>query len=101
MGKTARYVVPTVLRWKGAAVVTSVKADATALTIAQRRKEGPVWVFDPTGATPFPTCQWPILEDSRTYPGALKSAAQIGDSSQVEKVTSNDQQALGDAGGAG
>lgn len=91
-GKSSRYVVPTVLRWKGSAVITSVKGDAIALTIAKRLKEGPVYVFDPTGATGLGNCRFPVVNWAKTYPGALKAASWLTDSSQVEKVTSNEQQ---------
>ncbi len=50
-GKTSRIVVPTVLRWTGPMLVTSVKADVLRLTLAERRRRGPAYVFDPTGAT--------------------------------------------------
>ena len=91
MGKTARYVVPTVLRWSGAALVTSVKGDAVALTIDHRREQGPVWVFDPTGTSGIPSCRWSPLASANTYGGALRAAAWLTDSSRVEKATSNEQ----------
>lgn len=92
MGKTSRFVVPTILRWKGAAVVTSVKGDAVALTLEHRKAQGPVWVFDPTGASGLPASSWSPLATADTYAGAMKAAAWLTDSSQVEKVTNNEQQ---------
>jgi type IV secretion system protein VirD4 len=49
-GKTSRIVVPTVLRWTGPMLVTSVKSDVLRLTLTERLRRGPAYVFDPTGA---------------------------------------------------
>src|SRR5712692_10502000 len=46
-GKTSCVVVPTLLSWSGAAVATSTKEELVHLTLDQRRRVGPVWVFAP------------------------------------------------------
>jgi type IV secretory pathway TraG/TraD family ATPase VirD4 len=46
-GKTSTVVVPTLLAWHGAAVVTSTKEELVRLTAHQRIKKGPVFVFAP------------------------------------------------------
>ena len=46
-GKTSSVVVPTLLAWTGAAVATSTKEELVNLTLDQRRRIGPVWVFAP------------------------------------------------------
>jgi type IV secretory pathway TraG/TraD family ATPase VirD4 len=90
-GKTPRVVVPAVLRHHGPALIASVKSDVLRLTIARRRKEGPVWVFDPTGATGEQPSAWSPLSGIRTYADALKAAAWLTDSSKVEGRGVEDQ----------
>jgi type IV secretion system protein VirD4 len=46
-GKTSSVVVPTLLSWSGAAVATSTKEELVNLTLDQRRRVGPIWVFAP------------------------------------------------------
>ncbi len=46
-GKTSSVVVPTLLSWNGAAIATSTKEELINLTLDQRRRLGPVWVFAP------------------------------------------------------
>lgn len=84
-GKTPRCVVPDVLDHHGPAVITSVKADVLWLTLAHRRTQGPIWIFDPTGATNETSCTWPLVEEITTYADALKTASWISDSSKVDK----------------
>lgn len=82
-GKTPKVVVPAALRATGPMVLTSVKTDALALTIDHRRTVGPVWVFDPTGATGEPSCTWSPLSSAGDYAGALKAASWLVESSKV------------------
>jgi type IV secretory pathway TraG/TraD family ATPase VirD4 len=84
-GKTPRCVVPDVLDHHGPAVITSVKADVLHLTLAHRAGQGPVWIFDPTGASGKPSCTWPLVDEITTYADALKTAGWISDSSKVDK----------------
>ena len=46
-GKTSCVVVPTLLSWSGATVATSTKEELVHLTLVQRRRVGPIWVFAP------------------------------------------------------
>ena len=46
-GKTSSVVVPSLLAWSGAAVATSTKEELVSLTVDQRRRIGPVFVFAP------------------------------------------------------
>ena len=48
-GKTSGLVVPNLLEWQGAAIVTSTKSELVDLTASHRRLLGPVCVYDPTG----------------------------------------------------
>lgn len=47
-GKTRFFIIPIVLSWAGPVVVTSVRAELAAATLAVRRARGPVAVFAPT-----------------------------------------------------
>lgn len=84
-GKTPRCVVPDVLDHQGPAVIGSVKADVLHLTLKHRQRQGPVWIFDPTGATNEDSCVWPLTEEITTYGDAMKVASWISDSSKVDK----------------
>jgi type IV secretion system protein VirD4 len=90
-GKTPRFVVPTVLRHKGPALIASVKSDVHALTLKEREKAGPVWVFDPAGSTGQTSCRWSPLASIRTYGDALKAAAWLTESSKVDGRGLEDQ----------
>lgn len=74
-GKTSRFVVPTVLGWDGPMLITSVKPDVLRLTIAERRRRGPVHIFDPTGSSGFPTTKWSPLLSCTDYDSAERTAS--------------------------
>lgn len=88
-GKTSRIVVPTVLRWAGPMLVTSVKADVLRLTLTERMRRGPAYVFDPTGAVTNggltgsgidaairnAAVKWSPLLRCASYPDAERTAA--------------------------
>ena len=46
-GKTSSIVVPALLRWRGAVIVTSVKSDVVEMTAKWRRRLGDVQVLEP------------------------------------------------------
>ena len=63
--KTSRFVVPAIVNFHGAVIVSSVKSDVLDQSITQRRSRGPVAVFDPFGVTKegnsyFDPLQYPI-----------------------------------------
>jgi len=47
-------------------------------------RSGPVWVFDPTGATGRPAARWSPLAAVGSYGDAMKAAAWLTDSSKVD-----------------
>jgi len=47
-------------------------------------RSGPVWVFDPTGATGWPAARWSPLAAVGSYGDAMKAAAWLTDSSKVD-----------------
>ncbi|MCA0252619.1 MAG: type IV secretory system conjugative DNA transfer family protein [Actinobacteria bacterium] len=91
-GKTPRVMVPDVLLHQGPAVVASVKADILYLTHKARMAKGPVWVFDPTGASGFDTCRWSPLSGIHSYGDAMRAARWLCESSKVEKAGLEGQQ---------
>lgn len=84
-GKTSRFVVPTVLRWTGPIVVTSVKPDVLQLTYAARAAQGGAMVFDPAGTLPVDgpirTCWWTPLLGADSYPVAERTAGWLVEAS--------------------
>src|SRR5699024_891723 len=57
-GKTSRLLWPTVLAWDGPAVVTETRPDVFRQSAGARAERGPVWVWDPQGATGAPPLRW-------------------------------------------
>jgi type IV secretion system protein VirD4 len=72
--KTSGIAIPALLEWEGPAIVTSVKDDLLADTLARRRALGKVMVYDPTGATPVASAQWSPLGYSGSWYGAQQMA---------------------------
>ena len=73
-GKTSRIVIPSILRWSGPVVVTSVKGDVVDVTRPWREHVGPTLVIDPSspeGAT------WNPLEDVTSLRDALHVAREL------------------------
>jgi len=73
-GKTSSLVVPTLLRWSDALVVTSVKSDVVRTTLEWRRSMGDVQVLEPgrdEGLT------WDPLEGVTTLRGATRVARDL------------------------
>jgi type IV secretion system protein VirD4 len=73
-GKTSSLVVPALLRWRGPAVVTSVKRDVVAATRRWRESLGEVQVLEP-GNDDGPT--WDPLEGVATMRHALRVAHEL------------------------
>jgi type IV secretion system protein VirD4 len=73
-GKTTRFVIPTVLRWHGPMLITSVKTDVVRLTLAERARRGAVHVFDPTASSGLPSCKWSPLLACTSYEAAERTA---------------------------
>lgn len=74
-GKTTGFAIPALLEWDGPVVATSVKADLLEHTITPRRRQGQVWVYDPTGSTSQPTAGWNPLHGCDDWQQALRMAA--------------------------
>jgi type IV secretion system protein VirD4 len=74
-GKTTGLAIPAILEWQGPVVATSVKSDLVRDTIGARSRNGPAWVFDPTGATGAPASGWSPLAGCGDWQGARRTAA--------------------------
>src|SRR6266511_1244940 len=77
-GKTANAVAG-ILDWAGPAILSSVKTDLMAATLARRSQLGDVRVFDPTAATEQPGAGWSPLRAAVTISGAQKAARALAD----------------------
>jgi len=72
--KTTGLAVPALLEWQGPVVAASVKGDLVRDTIAWRRRQGQVWVYDPTASTDLPSARWSPLAAAVTWAGARRVA---------------------------
>lgn len=73
--KTSGLAVPAILEWDGPVLATSVKGDLAAATAGWREQAGPVFVFDPSGATGLANCTWSLLGSCNSWTGAKRMAA--------------------------
>ena len=80
-GKTAN-IISGILEWEGPVILSSVKDDLLAATLAQRSRLGEVKVFDPTATTGQPCAQWSPLRGATTPSGAQKAARMLAGSSR-------------------
>ena len=80
-GKTTRLLIPSVLRHRGPAVVTSTKADVLRATIDTRRRLGRCWYWDPSGTTVVPAgvdqLRWSPVTDCDTWDEAIARARSL------------------------
>src|SRR5665811_1458134 len=74
-GKTTGLAIPSLLEWEGSALVTSVKSDLLAATLAERRERGRAMVFDPVEATGRGSVRASPLHGCGTWHGALSVAS--------------------------
>lgn len=74
--KTTSLITPIITQWQGPVLATSVKADVLNDTIAVRRQQGEVYIFDPAAALAggVKTHTWSPLVGCKTWEGALKTA---------------------------
>jgi type IV secretion system protein VirD4 len=74
-GKTTGLAIPSLLEWEGPALVTSVKSDLLAATLAERRERGRAMVFDPVEATRLGSVCVSPLRTCGSWYGALSVAS--------------------------
>ncbi|MEZ4588702.1 MAG: type IV secretory system conjugative DNA transfer family protein [Gemmatimonadales bacterium] len=73
-GKTTGLAIPSLLEWRGPALVTSVKSDLLNATLAGRHKMGRAMVFDPVDATRRGNVRATPLHACGSWHGALRVA---------------------------
>lgn len=73
--KTSGFAIPAILEWQGPVVATSVKSDLLRHTIDARRREGDVWVYDPTECVGTERATWSPLATCDTWHGAQRTAS--------------------------
>ena len=72
--KTSGFAVPAILEWTGPVLAASVKTDLLARTVDWRRRQGTVWVYDPSGATGMPADAWSPVDAAVTWGRARRTA---------------------------
>jgi type IV secretion system protein VirD4 len=72
--KTTGLAVPALLEWQGPVVAASVKGDLVRDTVAWRRGQGRVWIYDPTASTDLESAPWSPLAGAGTWQGARRVA---------------------------
>ena len=82
--KTSGFAVPAILEWSGPVLAASVKTDLLARTVAWRRRQGTVWVFDPSGATGVPADGWSPVEAASTWAGARRVAHSLTEAARPQ-----------------
>lgn len=75
-GKTAGALIPALLEHDGPVIATSVKEDLL-LTLAWRRTQGEVRIFDPTGAIDETTAGWSPVLAARDWRSARRTAHRL------------------------
>lgn len=89
-GKTAGFVIPALLEWRGPVIATSVKNDLLEATIEHRLRQGRVWVYDPTRCAGHPAAGWSPITACETWHGAMRMAAWMAEAAQPRIDTVND-----------
>jgi len=75
--KTSGFAVPAILEWHGPVVAASVKSDLARHTVMWRRRQGRVWVYDPTASSGLAGASWSPLQSSLTWEGARRTATSL------------------------
>ncbi|HYB43788.1 MAG TPA: type IV secretory system conjugative DNA transfer family protein, partial [Candidatus Methylomirabilis sp.] len=84
-GKSAGLAIPALLEWQGPAVASSIKTDLLSVTLAARRRLGPVFVFDPFGLSRAPASTWSPLRGIRTWDDALEVAWRLAAAGEIDQ----------------
>ncbi|MFI2630758.1 type IV secretory system conjugative DNA transfer family protein [Streptomyces collinus] len=74
--KTTSMIIPSLLEWKGPAVVTSVRTDVLLGSYSRRNSGGRVHVYEPSGRLQRegPVVGWNPLDDCSTWDGAMATS---------------------------
>ncbi len=93
-GKTTGLAIPAILEWQGPAIAASVKNDLVKETYKWRRRQGSVWLFDPTRSTGYDYDEvragWSPLSAAQDWGGARKVASWLCKSAKTENSNLQD-----------
>jgi type IV secretion system protein VirD4 len=84
-GKSAGLAIGALLEWPGPVIASSIKTDVLRATIAQRRRLGRVYVFDPFELASEPRSTWSPLRAADTFDGALEVAHRLASAGEVDQ----------------
>jgi type IV secretion system protein VirD4 len=87
--KTRGIVIPTVLRWHGPVIATSVKPDLLRSTLHARRQRGDTYLLDPFGASGLPAIRWSPLVGAHSWADALDMAFWLTQAAAVTHTVQN------------
>lgn len=73
--KTSGFAIPAILEWQGPVIATSVKSDLLRHTIEARKRQGEVWVYDPTESVGGERSRWSPVASCTTWHGAQRTAS--------------------------
>ena len=81
--KTTGFAIPAIREWEGPVLATSVKSDLLRDTIESRRKDGEVWVYDPTRSTTFETNRWSPLDACKSWGEAQRTSTWLANTARA------------------
>jgi type IV secretion system protein VirD4 len=87
--KTRGIVIPTILRWRGPVIATSVKPDLLRATLEVRQERGHTYLLDPFGASGLPGIRWSPLVGAHTWADALDMAFWLTQAAAVSRTVQN------------
>jgi type IV secretion system protein VirD4 len=87
--KTRGIVIPTILRWRGPVIATSVKPDLLRATLEARQQRGHTYLLDPFGASGLPGIRWSPLVGTHTWAEALDMAFWLTQAATVSGTVQN------------
>jgi type IV secretion system protein VirD4 len=88
--KTTGLAIPALLEWKGPVVAASVKGDLVRDTVAWRRGQGSVWIYDPTGSIEQETARWSPLAAVVSWHSARRVAEGLVEAGRPSTATLTD-----------
>ncbi len=87
--KTRGIVIPTIRRWRGPVIATSVKPDILRATLQDRQQRGRTWLLDPFAASGLPGIRWSPLVGAHTWADALDMAFWLTQAASVSHSVQN------------
>jgi type IV secretion system protein VirD4 len=90
-GKTTGLAIPAILEWQGPVICTTVKSDLLRDTHeARAKRDGEVFIFDPTQATGRTSSTWSPLGQAKSWWGAQEVATALTSVAEVAGASTSD-----------